>query len=180
MKNIGCLLVLFALLSCSGNKLEKELTNFIGTEILFPENMQANLQGKDTLMSFSHAPLKMVVWYDSIGCSSCRIQQMHDWNEIIRYAGENCEVFEPVFIFSPKVSDLYSVNIALRMAGFEYPVYVDPGNFFHKNNPDIPSNERMHTFLIDENNKVVLVGSPLRNELLWELYKEQVESQRKR
>jgi hypothetical protein len=35
----------------------------------------------------------------------------------------------------------------------------------------------MHTFLLDENNKVVLVGSPIRNEMLWELYKELIQSQ---
>ncbi|MDR3093410.1 MAG: hypothetical protein LBU62_02055, partial [Bacteroidales bacterium] len=57
------------------------------------------------------------------------------------------------------------------------PVYIDKESFFHKKNPNIPSDERMHTFLLDENNKVVLVGSPIRNEMLWELYKELIQSQ---
>ena len=180
MKNIGCFFILLALFSCTGNKLEKQLKKFIGTEIHFPDNLQAYIQGRDTLMHLSHIPMKMVVWYDSIGCASCRIQQMYDWNEIIQYASEISDFFEPIFIFSPKIIDLYNVNIYLRMADFEYPVYIDNRSFFHEINPDIPSDERMHTFLLDKNNKVVLVGSPLHNEPLWELYKELIEIQMKR
>ena len=176
MKNIGWLFALLALFSCNRDSMKKQLSNFIGTEIVFPGNLQSNLQGRDTLIHFTDAPMKMVVWYDSVECASCRIQQLHEWNEIIRYANETGEIFRPVFIFSPKVNDLHSVNYALHMSDFEHPVYIDKENIFRKNNHGIPPDERMHTFLLDENNKVVLVGSPLRNKPLWELYKEQIES----
>jgi len=155
--------------------LEKQLEKFIGTEISFPENMQANLQGRDTLI-LSNALMKMVVWYDSIVCSSCHIQQIHEWNEIVQYADSIGDVFDLVFIFSSKARDLYNVNIAMRKAVFKHPVYIDKGNYFHKNNPDIPSDNRLHTFLLDVNNKVILVGNPLYNKTLWELYKEQIQT----
>ena len=175
MRNIGYIFILMILFSCNFTSFEKQLTNFAGTEIIFPDSLQASFKGLDTMICISDAPMKMVVWYDSVGCSSCRIQHIHEWNEIVFYANKIGDVFDPVFIFSPKASDLHGIRIALRTVGFEYPVYIDNGNFFSKNNPHIPSNKRMHTFLLDENNKVVLVGSPVRNEPLWELYKEQIQ-----
>ena len=180
MRNIGCFFVLMVLFSCNLNSFEKKIASFAGTVIVFPESLQANQLGKDSLIYITHAPMKMVVWYDSIGCSSCRIQHIHEWNDIVFYANRIGDVFDPVFIFSPKTSDFHSIRIALRTSGFQYSVYIDSGNFFQKNNPAIPSDERMHTFLIDENHKVVLVGSPLHNKALWALYKEQIESQMKR
>ena len=37
-------------------------------------------------------------------------------------------------------------------------------------NPDT----RLHSFLLDKDNRVVLTGNPIGNEPLWELYKEQI------
>jgi len=171
MKHIGILFVLLFLFSCNRNNLEKQLINFSGTEIFFPESLQANQQGRDTLMILTHAPLKIVVWCDSIGCcSSCRIKRLLEWNEF-------GDVFEPIFIFSTKANEQHSIHNTLRTSGFKHPVYIDKGNFFRKNNPDIPSDARLHTFLLDENNKVILIGNPINNEMLWELYKEQISSQ---
>ena len=181
MKNFSWLFFFFLILfSCNRNSLEKQLVNFIGTEIIFPENLQANLQGHDTLMHFTNAPIKMIVWHDSVGCSSCQIQQMLEWYEIVLYADSIGKIFVPVFIFSPKVSDLSGVRKTLRTTDFEYPIYIDNKNLFFKKNPGIPSDKRLHTFLLDENNKVILAGSPLRNETLWKLYKEQIRSQTER
>ena len=66
MRNCGLLFILLALFSCNRNGAEKQLVNFIGTEIVIPENFQASLQGRDTLIQVTDAPMKMIVWYDSI------------------------------------------------------------------------------------------------------------------
>lgn len=36
-----------------------------------------------------------------------------------------------------------------------------------------------HTFLLDRQNRVVLVGNPIGNERLWELYKKEIREQAK-
>jgi len=41
---------------------------------------------------------------------------------------------------------------------------------FERLNPHLPKDERFHTFLLDENNKVILVGYPVNNPKLKELY----------
>ncbi len=46
----------------------------------------------------------------------------------------------------------------------------DSSRLFLTTNP-IPSDYRFHTFLLDKDNRVVLVGSPIGNPKMWELYK---------
>jgi hypothetical protein len=179
MKKLGLFIfIIFASLSCGRNKMVKQLSGFMDTEIVIPDNMQANFRGADTLIRWNDAPLKMIVWYDSAGCSSCQIQRIYEWDDIISYGKDKSDIFEPVFIFSPKQSDLHSVNIALRSSRFRHHVYVDKDGDFYKSNPGIPSDKKMHTFLIDENDRVVLVGNPVNNEKLWALYKEHIENRK--
>ena len=40
-------------------------------------------------------------------------------------------------------------------------------------NPNL-TKTRFNTFLLDKENRVVLVGSPANNDKLWELYKQQI------
>lgn len=174
MKHFTLFFVLFSLFSCNRGNVGKQLENFVGMEVVLPKGMQGNLQGRDTLLSVPDAPMRLVVWFDSLGCSSCRINRMHEWNDVVQFAEGMGDRFDPVFIFSPKAADRHSVRIALRTAFFEYPVYIDEDGMFPKNNPQLPTDERMHTFLLNADNKVVLVGSPVGNEALWELYKEQI------
>lgn len=116
----------------------------------------------------------MVIWYDSIGCSSCQVKQIHEWENVITYADSLKNIVDVVFIFSLRIKDINSVCVALHTSDFRFPVYIDYTNSFQEKNPGIPSDERMHAFLVDEKNKVILAGNPVYNEKLWELYKENI------
>ena len=179
IKIIGFLCVGLTVFSCNSNRLEKQLVDFIGTEITIPENLQANIQGTDTLVKLTEESMKLIVWYDSVGCASCQIKQLHEWDEIVSYT-VNGIAFDKVFILSPKTNDLQNISIALRTTKFNHPIYIDKSNSFYKKNPSIPDTKTMHTFLLDPNNKVILAGSPLYNNKLWELYKEQISTRGKR
>ena len=37
-------------------------------------------------------------------------------------------------------------------------------------NPHLPKNKALHTFLLDENNNVILVGDPLHNKKIEEMF----------
>lgn len=58
---------------------------------------------------------------------------------------------------------------------FRYPMYIDRECRFPALNPTLPKDPRLHVFLLDHKNRVVLVGSPIGNKNLWELYKQQIE-----
>jgi hypothetical protein len=76
-----------------------------------------------------------------------------------------------MFIFSPPMAKIDEVFQALRHSVLDFPVFIDEKQAFLKANPHIPADNRFHTFLIDKNGKVVLVGDPVNNPQLWELYK---------
>lgn len=54
----------------------------------------------------------------------------------------------------------------------------DTTGVFHRTNPQLPSNPMLHTFLLDENNEVLVVGNPLENEkidrMFWRTVKEKL------
>lgn len=54
----------------------------------------------------------------------------------------------------------------------------DTTGVFHRTTPQLPSNPMLHTFLLDENNEVLVVGNPLDNEkidrMFWRTVKEKL------
>ena len=49
-------------------------------------------------------------------------------------------------------------------------IYVDTCNVFTRNNSTIPEERYLHTFLLDRENKIVLVGNPNVNERVESLF----------
>ena len=97
---------------------------------------------------------------------------MYEWKEILSFADSIAHRFRVVFLFTPKESELPAVKTALQTFGIDYPVFLTDHVEFIKLNPSLPEHDpRMHTFLLDADNKVLLAGNPVNNEKLWELYK---------
>jgi hypothetical protein len=95
---------------------------------------------------------------------------MFEYAEIIDFRKET-EGFLPLFVFSPPCAKIDEVIRTLDVWEFDYPLLLDGSGAFSAANPHIPTDNRFHTFLIDKNGKVVLVGDPVNNPALWELYK---------
>ncbi len=126
---------------------------------------------KEVLYFFERCPMKLVVYVDSTSCSSCLIKNMYHWYDIIdeikrRYH----EKLKIVFIFNPIKKQLRMFVYAYRNSAFGYPIFVDTTNVFRKMNTHIPNNKEYHIFLLNEKNRVVLVGCPLTNPELKEIY----------
>jgi len=170
-------LVIFTLLllSCTNNRLAKDVYGFMGQEITLSMDWEAVWRGKDTVLTgFAEAPVKLVVWYDSLLCGSCEVVNISAWSSIVTEADSLLPHFKIVYLFTPKRDDFRSVNIALKADKLDYPVFIDQRGGFVKQNPKLPKNRRLHTFLLDRNNKVVMMGSPLHNPFLWDLYKKTI------
>lgn len=168
---LGC----FAVVSCKTARIKKELKEFVGQQIVLPDSMRSTVNGRDTtLTGFTDAEVKLVVFYDSVVCSSCRINRMYEWQEVIATSIGLKHKFNAVFIFSPREGAESQLITSLKAAQLDYPVFIDSEALFLKRNPGIPSGEIFHTFLLDRQNRVVLVGNPVGNEQLWELYKKEI------
>ena len=131
--------------------------------------------GRDTVaFDFSHCMAKLVIYTDSMSCSSCQIDRMYEYEEMIDFRSETGEKYLPVFIFSPRKGQGDNIRYTLSITRFRYPVLLDEAGGFPRLNPHIPSDNRCHAFLLDKNGKVILVGNPSRNPALWELYKKTI------
>lgn len=173
------LLLLLFLFSACGKKQEiaKEMIELQSKVIVIPQESQLTIQGKDTVLIdfIEDGRLKLLAYIDSAGCSSCAINKMYMWNSLIEYSKVHEGNLKFYFIFSPRKQDVKGVRIGLAKNAFDYPVLLDTLGSFEKLNPHLPKNKALHTFLLDENNNVILVGNPLHNKKIEEMFYKIVE-----
>ncbi len=168
---IGLCLV-FGIVSCNNNKLRRDLELFAAQEIVLTPSMRQMIEGRDSVLFIPTAKaVRLIVWIDSIACSTCRLDRMYEYDEIINYRKDTNDGFEYIILFSPTYESLDEVMSLLDRNRLKYPVFIDEHQAFPAANPHIPADSRLHTFLLDKNGKVVLVGDPVNNPQLWELYK---------
>jgi hypothetical protein len=63
------------------------------------------------------------------------------------------------------------VRALLNSHGMDYPVFIDESNALNRLN-HFPDKVEHQCFLLDKNNRVLLVGNPTLSPPIWELYKE--------
>jgi len=170
---VSVALLLFA---CSQQRSIKSIEQIMKQSITVSPTIGAVWKGKDTILSdFMETPIKLIIWHDSLACTSCEMSKMYEWKYITAYADSLSQWLSIIFLFTPKKNDLDRVNIALKFGKFDYPIFIDQNSAFVKQNPKLPKNRQLHSFLLDKNNRVVMVGNPLYNPTLWELYKRTIQ-----
>ncbi len=163
--------IIFSLTSCQVSQKEgikKIVQEWQGKEIMAPTEMKFKTLGRDTICRHSlwNKPYKIFVYIDSIGCTSCQLGLL-EWKSII----DSCyqQQIDIGFIFAVHSSNYRQFDGEVRFNKFDYPIIYDYHNRFDKLNHFPPAPYR--TFLLDKNNKVQLIGSPINNPKMWELYK---------
>lgn len=119
--------------------------------------------------------LKLVVYADSIGCTACAINHIDSWGHFIDYAEQFNNQLRFYFIFSPMKKEVRGTELMITNTMFDYPILLDTLGEFEKLNPYLPKNRALHTFLLDENDKVILVGNPLHNKKIEKMFYKIVE-----
>jgi len=72
------------------------------------------------------------------------------------------------------------VYAQLCKARLDGTVYLDTCNAFRRANPHIPDNPLFHTFLLNDEDSVLLVGDPFKNEKMERLFLKVIERERER
>ena len=157
-------------ISCGGDsKIKKNLTQLMSNSITLPLKSVITVNGKDSLITeYFKSECKMIVYVDSVGCFSCGLSKMYLWNPLITYAETYKGKLKFYFIFSTPKSG--RIRIALKSNLFNYPVLIDEKGEFERLNPHLPKNKAMHSFLLDENNNVIMVGNPIYNKEIEKLF----------
>lgn len=139
--------------------------------MIFPEKWASRIMGKDTLCGdMLQEKAKILVYVDSSGCSPCKME-LAAWS--LRLQEMEKENISVPLVFIVHSHDYSALEKSLKNSFFEYPVFYDRYNMADSLNR-FPKQDRYKTFLLDKENRVVLVGSPANNDKLWELYKQQI------
>ena len=96
------------------------------------------------------------------------------WNSLIAEAKEKQVDIDYVFILASKKVELEDINMELDITDLQSSIYVDTAFVFQKVNSMIPVDLGYHSFLLDGDFNVVLVGSPIENEKVLDVYKNKV------
>lgn len=160
----------FLIVACSDcGKIRKTMTDFMGSVIVIPDDLECICSRRiENINTEDLKPARFIVYYDSLGCSSCRISHLTDLFPLLDMA--DTSDFSVLTIFSPRQEELEEVRLKLMVADYDFPVYVDVNGSFSKLNGGIPTDVRFHEFLLDEMGKPFFVGNPTSNEQLSELF----------
>lgn len=164
----------FWIVSCHSS-LQSEVQFLQSSVISFPEelySLNGNLFELDTL---NDTPARIVIWFDSTGCNRCKALDVYSYGFVYDYCRDslnmNCDF---TIIFSPSEDQLESVMCFIWERNIDIPIFIDVNNQFGMMNDFIPSDYKFHAFLLNDSNKIVLIGPPNYNKPMWNLYKEMI------
>lgn len=152
---------------------EQMVLKWLGREIAFPSAVRCTLYGKETdegrCRALHDSEYKVLVYVDSAGCSDCRLK-LHQWKDLMEEADRLCHgKLTFLFYLQPKSNDSKEIEFLMRRNRFVYPVFIDSEDQIGNQN-ELPIDPEYQCFLLDQHNRVVLIGSPVTHPKMWKLY----------
>ena len=168
------LFIVAVFFSCKSKKsndpADDVVTSWIGKTIKFPKNAQCSVLGEYTPCKFSVVkPYKILLYTDSTGCTSCKLR-IDEWKNLIKEADTTMHgKVDFFFYFYPK-NDGFIYDL-MKRENFRDQVYIDNRDELNRLN-NLPKTMDYQCFLLDRNNKVLLVGNPTFNSNVWKVEKD--------
>lgn len=166
-------LIIVITVSCRKNQkladAEKIVNEWIGKKIILPSDIRCTYMGREATCPNINTPYKILVYTDSTGCTSCKLA-LDKWNSLMNevdtlMTGQVCFLF----YFQPKnEKELYFL---MKGSDFNQTVFMDNESKLNAANK-LPNRMNYQCFLLDKDNKVVLIGNPTIDPKMWDLYKQ--------
>lgn len=165
---IGFVLFFLFIISCKQSSFKEEMDVFNNSQIkLMLDSMIYTQQNK--MVSSIESGYTYIVYVDSVSCSDCALNHFKDWTEFESLFDR--EKFSYLFIVNPKQSEMTNVIEKVKSDTlFNDRIYIDTAGVFERNNYLLPQNKLLHTFMINKNNTVVLIGNPINNPKIKKLF----------
>ena len=180
MKHIVWIMCLWLLASCSESREEAILrlvNEWKDKSVIIPVRSVFTVQGKDVVdFNYRDAEYKILVYTDSIGCTSCKLQ-LPKWKRMIAEVDSLTGGSVP-FLFYFHAKDPKELRFYLRRDNFTYPVCFEEDDYINRLNR-FPSDMTFQTLLLNKENKVVAIGSPVLNPKIKDLYLEIITGKKK-
>lgn len=141
----------------------RDVWRLIGRHIVFPDKMSVlSKAGIDKTQSLSVNGLCLVSYYGHSSCTSCALQSL----SVLKQLADECGVtFIPIIY----PDDIYSICSTLSELNISFPVYYDEKDaFIVLNRLNVKASNR--TFLLDKSGRIVVVGDPIGQKKIEELY----------
>lgn len=169
---IGCfLLSILFFASCKESReahIARLVEEWSGREIRFPGGAVFTVQGTDTVAApAADVPYKVLVYVDSVGCMSCRLQ-LPKWKELMVEA-DSLVPGKVAFHFYLHPKDVREMAYILRRDAFRHPVCIDTAGALDALN-HFPGEDAFQTFLLGADNHVLAIGNPVHNPKVKDLY----------
>lgn len=164
-------LVIFCVVSCNFKKgPENIIPEMVGKRVAL-EDLTSFWMGRDSLYLKTDSSLvKLIVFYDSTACQSCRVKTMFEWESFIEMEKKTNGKFVFMPVFSPSKNEYEQFLRLLAISRFKHHVWVDSSGSFLRNNKFLPEDKFYYAFLVDESNSILIVGDPIVNPNLVQLY----------
>lgn len=123
----------------------------------------------------------MIVYVDSSECTPCELGHLRFWNPLIKESLEKSKYKTGLtIILAPKEKDWFDLNEEIKESDIPANIYIDSTYVFLKNNPFIPKEKKYHSFLLNKNNEIILVGNPVNNKRIKNIYRNYILNTNKR
>lgn len=166
MKKLIASLSAICLFGVIGFLLYFKSTNSLEKQVAAIQNMHVKLDFKDAVMMCngidsvyeSMNEPKLVVYVDSLSCTSCFINHLIDYYEINDSLKNRKSSL--LVIFHPQESKFLEIKTSLNEKEYPFWCILDKKGEFINNNPKIPDNKLLHTFTLDKEDNIIIVGDP--------------------
>jgi len=144
------------------------VTSLYGRYIAIPNfdviiNNGQIITGSDS--SFSNNGKLMLLYYKKLeGCSLCEIGYLYNLDKLPADT-----TYTTIVIVRP-TQDIGKVIERIQMQQHGFPTLIDMVGAFEEYNSFIPNDPKYHTFLLDRERQIILVGDPLYNKKMTMLF----------
>lgn len=168
------MLIANSVLSCDNNtkKIKDKVNSMLSKSVIFPTNLK-EYAIHDSIYTGSKITgnYKILTYFSPLLCTSCNLDRLIEWDLL----KEEFPEIPFIYILSyNSEEDEEDIKSTLHEIQFLQKVFLDKGNHFHEQNSYLDSNPLFHTFMIDQDNKIILVGDPTTNDNVLQLYKRQL------
>ena len=161
---------LFIIFTCCKQEQQTDsiVSKWIDKQIIFPTNVTFYMSGSDTKAEVDlNKKFKLLTYINAEGCVACKLK-MHLWTDLIEKFSKSSQD-SIAFIFVLNSNNYKEINYIFENANFNYPVIYDTKDEFNRLN-QFPKQLEYQTFLLDHTNKVKVIGNPIFNLAVKDLY----------
>ena len=172
MRNLGIIIAtvtVFFIIGCrDAYKKDANLELLMSSPIHLPLSEMEKFNNNSLEDNQESELYKLIHFVDTKSCSICELKSLYQWDDLL-IKNNMGKLVQLCYIIEAGNHNREDLINAINETYYQGDVYLDSLGVFLKHNTNIPSNRLYHTFLLDKNNNVVLVGNPLNNTYVEEL-----------